>query len=626
MKKNIIFFILYFCLSFVIFSQENTQIKIIVSAKYLNNESTWFIPLNARNNKVALFSEQREAFTILNDSQKPVTIKSLDLQLDPGVQEEEIRLQQYSIKALPLNFVEKTLQPKQRLEFYVRFYPVQSHLVKAKIIIQFGDTSKFILKVEGQGGLNAFFPDMIPLLHKVFGGTHTDEMVTGMTADKEGNVFFSGQVIGVQDKFAYDIFYGKISPDGNLVWAKLWHGPYRDAARDSGQNDETGGTSGAICVDEEGFPYIIGSVSPNKANNDFAALVIKIDPSTGNSVWEKLWRPEWPGKILAKHCAEAYAIDVRNGRVYVTGTTGGATHTAQALVFLLSLSSKDGTLLFQKTIDPTPTYNDRGYAVRSDNQGNVYVAGLASQNAFLVKFTNADTQNPQIAWAKICELGWGSNINCLDLDAQGNVYISCDRRGAQTFFSVIKISHQGEFLWGKTYDGGPNKNNNTNFVKVIHESVYAGGRTGQSMYDAQMGDAQLLKLSCKDGKEEWSLFHFSGKGPDEIAEHRIKGIAIAKDILYILGQVYTGNNNGVRYAGYWYKGTGTLSDFKPTITSLEFKEKPADISKGKLMDALQSRKLLDLKSLIPWQDADKKHDGKSPDGDLIYWQIKLKKQ
>ena len=466
---------------------------------------------------------------------------------------------------------------------------------------------------------------MATTAHKLLGGQETDEMVTGMAADKSGNVYFAGQATSIKDRFAYDLFYGRINADGALAWAKLWNGPFRDYTRDPGQNDESGGSAGAIDIDDEGFIYIAGSVSPSKQNNNFAVLILKIDSNTGDSVWEKMWRPDWPDAILAKHSAEAYALDVSGGHVYVVGTTGAAMENSDALVFLLSMSTKDGTIEFQRYVDPTPKSNDRAYCVKADGKGNVYIGGLAAKVSLLIKCVAADTGGPKVAWVKTIETGWGSNINCLDIDAEGNVYASVDRRGAKTFLSFLKLDAEGNLIWGKTYEGGSNKNNNCNLIKVAGDDLYVGGRTGQSAYDAQMGDGKLIKVSAKDGKEIWSSFYFTGKGPNELGEHRIKGIALQGNKLYVSGQVYTGSLNGYRYWGYWYNGVSALSDYKPDVKDLGMGEGSGkDISGGQVKDASGQRKLIDLKELLPWQDASIKNDGHGPDADLIYWQLEIK--
>lgn len=619
------------CLGFLLFSAAASparggEVEVMSAGKVIPPDGSWAIPANMGANAVALFSEQREPFSIYNKTDAALSIEAIELTRGPGAMEEEFALQNTALKPGPLNFSKTEVQPKKSFDFYVRYYPVQSQELTASVTVTYGGGKKVTWRLTAKGRDKAVFTERLKLAaHKVFGGPGTDEMITGMAADAKGNVFFAGQVTQVKDKFAYDIFYGKVAPDGQLAWAKLWSGPFRDYARDPGQNDETGGSAGAIDVDEEGFLYLAGAVSPDKNNNNYAALAMKIDPATGEPVWEKAWRPEWPGQLLAKHSAEGYALDVQSGHVYVVGTTGAGEDNSDARAFLLSLSAKDGSVEFQRCVDPTPKSNDRAYCVRADGQGNVYVGGQASNAGLLVKFKDAAGGSPKVAWARRLETGLGSNVNCLEVDGQGNAYASLDRRGAQTFFSFLKFGPDGGLLWGRTYEGGSNKNNNCSFVKLVGDALYAGGRTGQSVYDAQMGDGCLLKVGAADGAEVWSAFYFCGKGPDELAEHRVKGLSSVGDRLYLLGQVYTGNHNGVRYWGYWYNGVNKLADYKPDVKALELKEDGArDMPKGEAKDAKAMRELHDLAKLVPWQDAPAKRDGAGPDGELIYWQLDAK--
>lgn len=602
------------------------DVEVMTGGKVLKDGGSWHIPMNSASSKVALFSEQRERFSVYNKTAAPITIDAVSLTRGEGIMDEEFTLQDTALKPKPLAFKPVKVAPKKSFDFYVRFYPVQSRQMSAKVEIGYGGGKTYTFTVTGTGRDKAIFTRYFTTeMHKLLGGPKTDEMVTGLAADGEGNLYVAGQVTGVQDKFAYDLFFARINADGTLAWAKLWHGPFRDYTRDPGQNDESGGSSNAIDIDEKGFVYLAGSVSPGKQNNNFAALVLKIDPTSGQIVWEKLWRPDWPEALLAKHSAEAYALDVSNGHVYVVGTTGAAIENDNALAFLLSLSATDGTLEFQRYVDPTPKSTDRAYAVRADGKGNVYVGGLAAKVSLLMRFTAADTAKPKLAWVKTVSTGWGSNINCLDVDAKGDLYASVDRRGAKTFFSFLKLSPEGELLWGRTYDGGSNKNNNCAFVKVVGDAVFAGGRTGQSWYDSQMGDGKLIKVGAADGKELFSAFYFTGKGPDELGEHRLKGIAVRGKTLHLLGQVYTGSYNGVRYWGYWYDGVSKLSDYKPAIKDLALGEGSSkDIPTGKLKDASSARKLVDLLKLMPYQDAPAKKDGHGPDADLIYWKLTTK--
>src|SRR5690606_25112129 len=136
-------------------------------------------------------------------------------------------------------------------------------------------------------------------------------------ADAEGNVFFSGQVTQVADRFSTAIFYARVNADGSLAWAKWWHGKSMDRSPDSGQHAETGGTANSLAIDDAGALYLCGATSDSSSNSIFAALILKISGKTGEIIWEQLWRPEWASSAIARHSAEAYGITVQGGRVFV---------------------------------------------------------------------------------------------------------------------------------------------------------------------------------------------------------------------------------------------------------------------------------------------------------------------
>ncbi|RME84907.1 MAG: hypothetical protein D6785_05050, partial [Planctomycetota bacterium] len=601
---------------------QGSEVDIRVGNKSLKTGDTWYTPMNSPSATVALFSEQRDGWRIFNGGKKSITIDSIQIQVGKGVQKEEFQLQEYSYKKRPLKFKKKTLPPRRYYDFYVRFYPVCSGERRAslKIII---DGKEYSFHIVGHGQTKVkFFSHGKTILSKVLGSSKADEMVSAMVVDRAGNIFFSGHVSGVLDKYGYDIILGRINQDGSLGWLKVWYGKFRDFSKDPGQNNETGGGANCMAMDDQGYIYFVGSTSPNRYNNNYAALILKVDPKDGSLIWEKLWRPEWPRRILAKHHADGYGVDVKNGKVFVTGTTPAA--VGKSSVYLLVLSGDTGRILFQKAYDLSPTLKDRGYVVKVDSSANVYIGGSANNNAFLMRLSPSG-QDYKLAWAKRIVIGRGGNINSMDLDSSGNIYVALDRRGATTFFSFAKISPKGELVWGKTYQGGNNDQNNINIVKVIGKFLYAGGRIGLKNFDTQYGDGLIVKTDLQEGNEIWSAFYFTGKGPDEIGEHRIKGIALRGKDLILLGQVYTGNYNGVRYWGYWYDGTSSLTDFQPNVEDIEVKkEQILSLNNGDLKDAKSHRKYVDGKKYFPYLDSKRKRNGKSPDGDFMFWKIQLK--
>ena len=78
--------------------------------------------------------------------------------------------------------------------------------------------------------------------------------------------------------------------------------------------------------------------------------------------------------------AEAYAIDVSDGVIYVTG--GGKDHaTSIQGIFVMALSANDGKHIWSRIINPDNNkYKDRGYSVKADGKGSLYIAGWQGAN------------------------------------------------------------------------------------------------------------------------------------------------------------------------------------------------------------------------------------------------------
>ncbi|MCP4440848.1 MAG: hypothetical protein GY810_18150 [Aureispira sp.] len=459
--------------------------------------------------------------------------------------------------------------------------------------------------------------DYTELFHKVYGGSgnNDDELTSGMVTDASGNTYFS---LNTNNAAANNnILIGKISSSGNLEWAKEWDGNYDDISPDSGENGETGGTANSISIDASGNIYVVGKNASVSQNNINSILILKINPSDGSILWEKIWKHEWPaagGSHLARMNAEGYGIDASGDYVYVTGANG------QNMIPLVALNKSTGAMFFEMTIDIVAGTKDRGYVLKADGSGNVFIGGVTGSYAHLTKVSGANTATPSLAWVKQVEIGYGSRINGIDIDGT-DVYLSCDRRGATTYFSLVKMNSDGVVQWGQTFPGTNGDRNNIHCVKVIGNSVYAGGRTGQQSLDTQLGDGLFTKLSKADGSLEWSAIYFTGTNSAEVAEHRIKGISVVGSDVYIVGQVYGGNGNYDKFYGDWITKSVTLESYSPSVTDLTASgtTDPAD---GEVRDAVGTYS--DANSSYVLQDATSKTTAKAPDGDLFISKMNLK--
>lgn len=601
------------------------------SGKAYENGAQYLIPDNSPTaGSVALFSEQRERFSIDNPSGSDVKIESIEMMGMGDVASEEFILQDTTIGWRTDENPDRVLEVKdtvlpagQALDLYFRFYPVGGGERKAQVVVTHDGGKKFVLNLTGKGRPDGtLFSKGSTEFFKV-SGTVKDELTSTMIGDKNGTLYYSGNQKEILDKFSDDIFVGAMSSEGVSKWIKIFNGPNKEFQPDPGQNAETGGNQHSMVIGPDGMLYIVGAAAAVKQNNFFYNLILKVNPANGELIWGKVWNAAQDSKT-AVTSSTAYGLDVDDKLVYVTGQTGNPETIVDGLVSVLALNVSDGSLKYQQAFDPVPGSIDRGYAIKSDGKGNLYVGGLSNGRGFLARLTGAQSDAPSLDWLKNVNMGVGSNINGIDVDESGDAFLSLDRRGAQTFFSFARVDATGKQSWGKTYPGNFGDKSNTNLIKVIGDSLYAGGRTGQSEYDAQMGDGLVLKLNKSTGALDWGTFHFSGKGPDELAEHRVKGIAMMGDNLFVGGQVYTGSYNHKRYEGYWYDTTGNLEDYALDMSEISGVEMQT-LNKGRLQDSTVSGKWVDAPAdKMQVMDARGKENGSNSDGEFFVTKFKLK--
>ncbi len=604
-------------------STTDTGDKVPKTVTLLSNakpvDTSWFIPMNAANNKIALFSEQREPFTVNNMTGKTVTVKGVTLTPAADSPAEEWGLQKYDIKAKPIDAAGATIETGKSYDFYVRFYPLLGAERTATLKIE-TDAGNFEVALSGRGAPDSSWPAGATVdPDMAFGTPDKDELIGTMVADSAGNQYVSANV-----DFAIDegVLISKIGADGKLAWSKFWNGQYKDRARDPGQNGESGGSAGSLSLDSAGNLYAVASISMSSANSAFNGGITKIGPD-GTPAWSKLFGY---GNIdKASKSAEFYAVDASGPMVYAVGTCGDPTNAigGEGLALFVALDPKDGTVKAKKGFDFTPTYNDRIYAVRGDGKGSAWIGGVGGSGAYIAKVKNADTA-PEIEWVKTVGLGKGGNVNTLDLDDAGNLYAGLDIRGSFTALAFGKFGPDGSALWTKQVLGGSGDKNNVHVARFIGGKLWVGGRIFIDGFDGQMGDGWFGRVS-PEGALEWSAFHFSGKGPDEMAEHRVKGIAVSGGKVRAVSQVYTGTMNGVRYAGYWYNGSAGIDKLDAVVETLkDGTAKNYPLKDGDVSDAASAVSWKDPPKAVPLQMSLDKHDGTPPDSDMMLSSMTLK--
>lgn len=256
-----------------------------------------------------------------------------------------------------------------------------------------------------------------------------------------GNIYVAGYTESFGAGRA-DALLLKYSPDGDLIWARTWGGPYDDKGH-------------AVAVDNVGDVYVAGHSSIISGVNTHDVLILKYD-SSGELIWQETWDGgDWDF---------AYAIAVEDdGDVFIAGETREDPWTSDAL--LLKYDSS-GTLLWKRAWGGSAAGNAVFYDIAVDEGGNIHAAGYiwsfapgGMTDVLVVKFD----VNGNPVWGKT----WGGSDEGIEdlgaaiaLDGSGNVYVAGMTRkdsqpvgAGQEYVLLLKYDSSGRLMSQNTWGG-----------------------------------------------------------------------------------------------------------------------------------------------------------------------------
>ncbi len=510
---------------------------------------------------IAPFSDGIVDLTLKNEGSAPINIESVTFTpVAPTLAGEWSLSQAGSTSLKPIKVENVSLAPTMSTSFAAFFSPYATGQRKVSVEVKHEGGKTFTFTVTGRGRDNLeFSPKVSASKEFIYGDPDSKkDIFTGaMVSDSSGSTWATANTTQWLDNFTSNIAVHQVKADGTLGWAKLWNEPFDQRQTDPGQNGESGGGADSLVADATHL-YLVGKRSLNNSNSIYQTLVAKVDKATGAMVWARgLTLSTQADPPVGNQTSEGYAVDARmSDRVLVTGGGGNGMAT------LFAVDKATGDLIFDQQIEVAVGFNDRGHSIASDAKGNAYIGGISNGRALLVRVKGVDGTTPALDWVKSIQTlpvtAIGANFNSLDIDpASGDVYAALDRRGAQCFFSLMRVSTAGAVVWAKTWDDqAATDNDNIYVVRYLDGKLYAGGRISYTPLDTQSGDGFLLSVNPADGAYGWASTYYNGKGTEEITEHRVKGIGLgAAGTLRTLVQSYTGPNNIDHYWGFWYQST-----------------------------------------------------------------------
>jgi hypothetical protein len=322
------------------------------------------------------------------------------------------------------------------------------------------------------------------------------QMTRAVAVGVSGNVYVTGYTMETGNG---DFFTVKFRTNGDLVWARLYNGPYtgydfsRKLALDnqenvyiSGYSQEVGGRythatvkydssgnqlwarrdsfNGAgslsypadLGMDYAGNPYIVTRTPTASQGTDY--VVAKYNAANGETLWVRTYNGPGNGADEAR----GIAFDTDNN-VYVTGVSLGTnTGSDIATIKYNALGVEQWVARYNNT-DTVAT--DAGYWIMVDNAKNIYVYGSsmgtagANYDLLIVRYDTLGNER----WTSRYNGPGGYDLPIekdgqkgMALDQFGNIYIAGSSRQAgstnENDYVTVKFNSDGDTLWTARYN------------------------------------------------------------------------------------------------------------------------------------------------------------------------------
>lgn len=364
-----------------------------------------------------------------------------------------------------------------------------------------------------------------------------------MILDDSGNVYITGSSYSpVLDD---DYLTIKYNTDGAEQWVITYNGTGNgyDRAVD-------------IIADYLGNIYVTGASFGPGTERDFGT--IKYSPE-GVEQWVKRYN----GTASSYDYAVAIAAD-NFGNVLVTGRSIGSNNRFN---YATIKYSNDGIEQWVRRYTSGGIINDQPYDIATDDSGNVYVTGYASNpdttifdvDYFTIKYNSSGIQ----LWtARYNGTGNNSDVGrAIGVDGSGNIYVTGWSRGegGRNDYATIKYHPSGQEQWVSRFNGG------FFYDLVLDQSgnVYV---TGNYFDSTTIGDYMTIKYDTY-GAQQW----FVGiNGPGDGLDGAVAITLDQFDNIYVTGSVEVqGGLPSFDYATVKYKQKVVpveLTNFTASIT------------------------------------------------------------
>ena len=232
----------------------------------------------------------------------------------------------------------------------------------------------------------------------------------------------------------------------------------------------------------------------------------------------------------------AYSVDIdEQGYVYVTGASYETVANGTDITTIKY--ALNGTQEWLRSYNGPQNNFDGGIVVKTDAQGNVYVAGNAASDYVTLKYSSAG----DLLWSALF-VGKGPDaVRAMEIDAVGNVIITgqSDSTGSSFDIVTIKYNSSGQQQWLSRYNGTGNFDDYPNaMVMDASGNIYIAGEVRET--GGQKKDYITIKYNSA-GVQQWAK-EYGTPSQDDMA-HGI-GVDLSGNV-YVTGQGATAEGDFV---------------------------------------------------------------------------------
>lgn len=291
-----------------------------------------------------------------------------------------------------------------------------------------------------------------------------------------------------------------------------------------------------IAPDGSGNIYVVGR-SKNAANN-YDIFIIKY-----NSAGDTIWTRNYDAGLTADETASDLAVDA-SGNIYVTGIADNDASLLTNNDFITLKYSTAGALQWIKVFNGNSNADDKAASIALDNAGNAVVAGKTwngtDYDIHVIKYASANGAPTSFA-TNVSNLGDDVPVK-VKVDNNSNIIVGAksDRDGTSaTNIDMLTIQYNsaGTQQWLQLYNGSGNGDDDVNNMTVdAVGNIYLAGSVDVDATSAVNEDFVAIKYSTTGNKDWDKTFNGSANASDAAYDVSVD----ASGVVYVTGQTDNG--------------------------------------------------------------------------------------